>query len=91
MAAWIVQNNPKNPEEMLYIADNYGKYSYAATGWLKLNENSDREFGDYYFYMVDKSEDGYYWKPVYVYKYESDTIQSLNGVRNKFMERFLER
>ncbi|ABD41751.1 amino acid/amide ABC transporter substrate-binding protein, HAAT family [Methanospirillum hungatei JF-1] len=91
MAAWIEQNNPKNPEEMLYIADNYGKYSYAATGWLKLNENSDREFGDYYFYTVDKSEDGYYWKPVYVYKYESDTIQSLNGINNTFMERFLEK
>ena len=32
MAAWIVQNNPDNLENMLYIADNYGRYSYAATG-----------------------------------------------------------
>ncbi|MBN1166811.1 MAG: ABC transporter substrate-binding protein [Methanospirillaceae archaeon] len=45
-AAWIIQNNPKTLDEMLYLADNYGEYSYGATGWLKLNENGDREYGD---------------------------------------------
>ncbi len=89
MAAWIVQNNPKSSDEMLYIADNYGKYSYAATGWLKLNKNSDREYGDYYFYTVEKSDDGrYFWKPTYVYSYENDFIFSLQGVHNTFMQRF---
>lgn len=90
MAAWIVQNNPETLEDMLYIADNYGRYSYAATGWLKLNENSDREYGDYYFYRVEKTDDGgYYWKPVYVYKYESDSVFPLEGVNNTFMQRYL--
>jgi hypothetical protein len=74
---------------MLYIADNYGRYSYAATGWLKLNENSDREYGDYYFYRIEKTDDGrYYWRPVNVYKYESDSVFSLEGVNNTFMQRY---
>ncbi len=89
MAAWIVQNNPDTLEDMLYIADNYGRYSYAATGWLKLNENSDREYGDYYFYRIEKTDDGrYYWRPVNVYKYESDSVFSLEGVNNTFMQRY---
>lgn len=89
MAAWIIQNNPGSFEDMLYLADNYGKYSYAATGWLKLNENSDREYGDYYFYQVAKGGDGRYsWVPAYVYLYGSDTVMSLDGVNNTFMEHF---
>lgn len=89
MAAWIVQGSPNNTDDMLYIADNYGKYSYAATGWLKLNENSDREYGDYYFYTVDKSDDGrYFWKPTFVYSFENDFIFTLQGVNNTFMQRF---
>ena len=89
MAVWIMQNNPSDLAETLYIADSFGKYSYGATGWLKLNENSDREYGDYYFYQVTKSTDGEYrWVPVKAYMYQSDSIISLDGVDNIFMRQY---
>ncbi|HWQ68227.1 MAG TPA: ABC transporter substrate-binding protein [Methanospirillum sp.] len=91
MAAWIMQNNPSTIKEKLYLADNYGKYSYGATGWLKLNENGDREYGDYYFYQVKKGDTGKYtWVPVYVYMNSSNTIIPLNGVNNTYMQHFQE-
>ncbi|MFH0966677.1 MAG: ABC transporter substrate-binding protein [Methanobacteriota archaeon] len=89
MAAWIMQNNPSTLKEKLYIAGSYGKYSYGATGWLKLNENGDREYGDYYFYQVKKGDDGKYtWVPVYVYMNGSNTIIPLSGVNNTYMQHF---
>lgn len=89
MAAWITQNNPKTLEEKLSIADDYGRYSYAATGWLQLNENSDREFGDYFFYQVQKDSDGrYFWMPIDMYQYETETIVPLSGVNNTYMQHF---
>jgi len=89
MAAWILQNNPSTLDEKLYLADTYGKYSYGATGWLKLNENGDREYGDYYFYQVKKDDNGKYaWIPVYVYMNGSNTIVPLSGVNNTYMQHF---
>lgn len=90
MAAWIIQNNPSTLDETLYIANSTGKYSYSATGWLKLNENGDREYGDYYFFQVKKGEDGKYsWIPVSVYMSGSNIILPLENVNNPFMEHYL--
>lgn len=91
MAVWIMQNRPSDLAETLYVADSFGKYSYGATGWLKLNENSDREFGDYYFYQVTKSENGEYrWIPVMGYMYQNDAIISLDGVDSLFVRQYHE-
>ncbi len=89
MAAWILQNNPKSVKDGLYIADNYGKYSYGATGWLKLNENSDREFGDYFFYQVQKNAQGTYsWMPTNMYESDTNSVISLTGLNNSYMNHF---
>lgn len=89
MAVWIMQSQPSDLDEILYVADSFGKYSYAATGWLKLNENSDREFGDYYFYQVAKGEDGQYrWVPVMAYMYQNDAVISLEGVDSLFIRQY---
>ena len=89
MAAWILQNNPKSVKDGLYIADNYGKYSYGATGWLKLNENSDREFGDYFFYQVQKNTQGTYsWMPTNMYESDTNSVISLTGLNNSYMNHF---
>lgn len=89
MAAWILQNNPKSVEEGLYIADNYGKYSYGATGWLKLNENSDRENGDYFFYQVQKNvHNQYSWMPITMYESDTNSLISITGLNNSYMNRF---
>ena len=89
MAAWIMQSNPSTLEEMLYIADSFGKLSYGATGWLKLNSKGDREYGDYFFYQVQKGADGAYaWVPVYLSMDESGTIVPLNRSNSTFMQHF---
>ncbi len=88
-AAWIIQNDPKNLDEMLYLADNYGEYSYGATGWLKLNGNGDREYGDYYFYQVKEGDDGsFFWVPVTVYMDETNMVVPLASVTNPFMDHY---
>ena len=87
MAAWIMQSNPSTLEDMLYLADTFGKLSYGATGWLKLNKNGDREYGDYFFYQVQKKTDGEYaWVPVYMYADELDTIVPLVHTNSTFMQ-----
>jgi len=89
MAAWIMQNNPSTLEDMLYIADSYGKLSYGATGWLKLNKRGDRQFGDYFFYQVQKGEDEVYtWIPISMYLDETNSLVPLVDSNNTFMQHY---
>lgn len=89
LSAWILQNNPSSLNESLYLADNYGKYSYSATGWLKLNDNGDRKYGDYFFYQVVKTDnDSFTWVPTLVYRSDTNTILPLESVNNTFMQNY---
>jgi branched-chain amino acid transport system substrate-binding protein len=89
MAAWIMQSNPSTLEDMLYIADSFGKLSYGATGWLKLNSRGDRQFGDYFFYQVQKGEDETYsWIPVSMYLDETNSLVPLKNTNNTFMQHY---
>ncbi|MDX8551588.1 ABC transporter substrate-binding protein [Methanospirillum sp. J.3.6.1-F.2.7.3] len=89
MAAWIMQSKPSTLDEMLFIADSYGKLSYGATGWLKLNTRGDRQFGDYFFYQIMKNADGTYsWIPVSMFLDESNTLVPLTDTDNIFMKQY---
>ncbi|MCS7102463.1 MAG: ABC transporter substrate-binding protein [Candidatus Korarchaeum sp.] len=47
---------------------------HGATGTFKLNENGDRAFSDYMFWMVVPSDGKYEWKVAASYSYEKGTI-----------------
>lgn len=89
MAAWIMQSHPSALEDMLYIADSYGKLSYGATGWLKLDAQGDRQFGDYFFYQVHKEGDeNDSWIPVAMYLDETASLVPLKQTNNTFMQHY---
>lgn len=83
MAARIIESNASTLDENLNVAEMIGNNLYGATGWLKLDTNGDREFGDYYFYLPQKGADGgLKWVPCFVYLDELDTTIPLTGVNN---------
>ena len=89
MAAHIIENNMSTLEDNLFVADNLGKTTYGATGWLKLNENGDRETGDYYFYLPGKGTDGSYkWVPCFAYLDSLNATIPLIGMNNTLLDRF---
>jgi len=47
---------------------------YGATGVFKLNENGDRAFSDYMFWMVVPSDGKYEWKLAGGYSYETGSV-----------------
>lgn len=86
MATRIVEHNMSGIQDNLYLADYLGKTSYGATGRLKLNENGDREFGDYCFYQMRKGDDGKYtWVPSFTYLYGMDTTIPLVDLNSTTM------
>jgi branched-chain amino acid transport system substrate-binding protein len=90
MAARILENNASTLEENLNIADILGNNMYGATGWLKLDKNGDREYGDYYFYLPQKGPDGKLkWVPCFAYLNGLNTTIPLTGVNNTLLEKTL--
>ncbi|WP_185836276.1 ABC transporter substrate-binding protein [Candidatus Korarchaeum cryptofilum] len=47
---------------------------YGATGVFQLNENGDRAFSDYMFWMVVPSDKGYEWELAGSYSYEKNSV-----------------
>ncbi|MEM3371347.1 MAG: ABC transporter substrate-binding protein [Candidatus Korarchaeum sp.] len=51
---------------------------YGATGVFKLNENGDRAFSDYMFWMVVPADGKYEWKVAGSYSYETGAVSWTN-------------
>ena len=90
MATRILENNASTLEQNLIFAEILGNNMYGATGWLKVDKNGDRKYGDYYFYLPQKGPDGTIkWVPCFAYLDELNTTIPLSGVNNTLLEKIV--
>lgn len=90
MGARILENNASTLEENLKFAEILGNNMYGATGWLKIDDNGDRKYGDYYFYLPQKGADGTIkWVPCFAYLDGLNTTIPLSGVYNTLLEKII--